>query len=133
MSTYVVEVSPHLRKRWTVKYKDLKTNVEEESEFDSVIVCIGKYSVPFVPKFHGLDKFKGSVIHSHDYRKMDPYRNKNVLLIGAGFSGIDIARALASVAKSVSIYLIKNISQCVKYEMVYLRILETVGVSKSVN
>lgn len=79
----------------------MKSNVEGEKEFDSVIVCVGNYSVPQVPKFQGLEKFKGKVIHSHDYRKTNPYKNKKVLVIGAGFSGTDIAKALATVADTV--------------------------------
>lgn len=101
--TYVIEISPLPRNRWSIKFKDLKRNIEEEEEFDSVIVCIGNYSTPFVTKLQGLDKFKGSAIHSHDYRKISPYRNKKILIVGAGFSGIDIAKAIAPSAKSVSV------------------------------
>lgn len=103
--TYVNEVSPLSRNRWSIKFKDLKLNIEIEEEFDGVIVCVGNYSKPFVPKFQDLDKFKGNVIHSHDYRKITPYKSKRILIVGAGFSGIDIAKALAPVAESVSVWI----------------------------
>lgn len=83
--------------------KDLKTKIEEQLEFDSVMICIGNYSVPLTPYFKGMDNFNGSVIHSHHYRKTNPYKNKKVLIVGAGFSGVDISKALAPVAKKVNI------------------------------
>lgn len=78
-------------------------DIEEEKEFDSVIICIGNYSTPAIPRFQGIEKFEGKTVHSHDYRKVDPYLNKSVLIVGAGFSGIDIAKALAPLAKMVNV------------------------------
>lgn len=76
----------------------------EEKEFDAVIVCIGNYYVPNMPTFQGVESFKGSVIHSHDYRTPEPYKQKKILLIGSGPSAIDIARIVVDQCENVSCY-----------------------------
>lgn len=43
----------------------------------------------------------GSIIHSHDFRLDDPYRDRRVLIVGAGPSGMDIAMQITAVAKRV--------------------------------
>lgn len=88
--------------RWTIKFKDLKTNIVEIKEYDSVMICVGNYSVPKYPTIEGIDKFQGRTIHSHIYRKSDPFRNRRVVLIGGGPSGVDISRIVAEVASKVS-------------------------------
>ena len=58
---------------------------------------------PFVPQLDGLEKFPSeNVIHSHIYRKLQPYKNSVVLVVGGGVSGKDITRGLATVAKEVA-------------------------------
>ena len=51
--------------------------------------------------FKGMDKFKGSVIHSHDYRIPEPFTGLNVLILGGGPSGSDIGIEVSEVAKQV--------------------------------
>ena len=36
-------------------------------------------------------RFDGAVIHSHDYRTADPFKDKHVLVVGIGNSAVDIA------------------------------------------
>ncbi|KAG2387156.1 hypothetical protein C9374_001488 [Naegleria lovaniensis] len=85
--------------------KDDHTPCEKVEEFDFVMACTGHHSKPQIPQFEGLNEhFKGHVMHSHAYK--DPFKeeflNKNVLVIGIGNSGGDIATELAkNVAKSV--------------------------------
>ncbi|KAG8225696.1 hypothetical protein J437_LFUL001729 [Ladona fulva] len=88
-------------KLWTVKVKDLKNNRVEEYEFDSVMVCNGHYSTPFIPKIQGQDSFQGKQIHSHDYRIPETFENQRVAVIGAGPSGMDIALEVSKLAKTV--------------------------------
>ncbi|XP_018577355.1 flavin-containing monooxygenase FMO GS-OX-like 4 isoform X3 [Anoplophora glabripennis] len=102
---HVIEVAPLPGDRWTIKIKDLKTNTTETKEYDVVIVCVGNYSIPKSPNIEGLDKFKGKVIHSHIYRKSDPFKNKRVIVIGGGPSGVDISRIIAEVADKVYVSL----------------------------
>ncbi|PAV91267.1 hypothetical protein WR25_09204 [Diploscapter pachys] len=61
--------------------------------YDIVFVCNGHYFDPYIPLDYS--RFKGVTLHSHDYRRASDYRGQNVLIIGAGPSGIDIALQLA--------------------------------------
>jgi putative flavoprotein involved in K+ transport len=58
-----------------------------------VVVANGYTRVPYLPKWPGA--FDGPVVHSADYRNPQPYRGKDVLIIGAGNSGTEIAVDLA--------------------------------------
>ncbi|KAF7283945.1 hypothetical protein GWI33_022771 [Rhynchophorus ferrugineus] len=101
--TQVTEVDPLPDNKWKIKEKNLKTKVVTEHIFDAVMVCVGNYSVPKIPKIEGSEKFIGKIIHSHHYRKPDGYKGKKVLVIGAGPSGIDISRIVGKVAEKVYI------------------------------
>ncbi|CAH1116805.1 unnamed protein product [Phaedon cochleariae] len=94
-------VSPIPGQIWSVQVRNLKTNMLETREFDSIMICVGEYSDPIIPELLGINKFDGSMIHSHDYRNPNPYKNKIVLIVGAGASGIDIAAKVFPVAKKV--------------------------------
>ncbi|CAG9820500.1 unnamed protein product [Phaedon cochleariae] len=94
-------VSPIHGGKWSVQVKNLRTKKVETKDFDSIIICVGNYSDPIVPKLPGENEFAGSIIHSHDYRNTDPYKNKTVLVVGVGPSGIDIAAKVLAVAKKV--------------------------------
>ena len=59
------------------------------------------YAVPLSPEFPGQNNFIGEIIHSHNYRKPEPYKDKTVVLLGANSSGQDIAIELSKVAKEV--------------------------------
>ncbi|XP_018496831.1 dimethylaniline monooxygenase [N-oxide-forming] 3 [Galendromus occidentalis] len=72
---------------------------EKKTEFFThVLVCNGKYSVPRVPEIDGVETFSGTIEHSHNYRQADAYRGKRVLIVGSGYSGIDIALEISIVA-----------------------------------
>lgn len=59
------------------------------------------YEVPNIPKILGDDKFKGKKLHAHDYRVPEKFRGLNVVVIGAGPSGLDIGLEITSHAKQV--------------------------------
>lgn len=98
---YVKLVEPEQPPGWSLTILDAKTKVTALQRFDAVIICIGHYSTPRLPKIKGQEIFKGYCIHSHDYRIKSPYKNKKVMVLGGGSSGIDIAIIIASVAETV--------------------------------
>ena len=61
----------------------------------SVVVATGYNHTPHIPDWPGRDGFTGELIHSSLYRNPDPYRDKEVLVVGAGNSGAEIAADLA--------------------------------------
>ncbi|MDX6468559.1 MAG: putative flavoprotein involved in transport [Gaiellaceae bacterium] len=60
-----------------------------------VIVATGYNGNPFIPQWPGLDGFTGEVIHSSAYRNPAPFAGRDVLVVGAGNSGAEIATDVA--------------------------------------
>lgn len=63
-----------------------------------VIVATGPERQPFTPEWPGRETFQGELIHSADFRHANDYIGKQVLIIGASNSGIDIGNHLGDVA-----------------------------------
>ncbi|XP_022920141.1 senecionine N-oxygenase-like isoform X2 [Onthophagus taurus] len=97
----VVLVEPIENNRWKLTVEDIKSKVQEILEFDAVMVCVGSNFKIFMPDIVGIDTFTGNIIHSNIYRTPDEYKGQNVLVIGAGSSGTDIAAKIAAVANKV--------------------------------
>ncbi|KAJ7514982.1 hypothetical protein O6H91_23G067300 [Diphasiastrum complanatum] len=111
------EDSANLETRWVVRTRERRQAVEKERDvlnfatgcedqvtdviFDAVVICNGHYSQPRVAWIPGLEKWPGKQMHSHNYRIAEPFRDKVVVVIGNGPSGIDISLELISVAKEV--------------------------------
>ncbi|BCM18827.1 flavin-containing monooxygenase [Mesorhizobium sp. J8] len=60
-----------------------------------VVVATGNNAEPITPRFPGIEAFKGKVLHSAAYTEAAPYVGKNVLVIGMGNTGAEIALDLA--------------------------------------
>lgn len=97
----VTKVEPIDQGKWSVTTKDLVKDENTTEIYDAVFVCNGHYSTPNMPKHQGIDNFKGRVMHSHDYRYPEPFKDQRVLVIGAGPSGIDITRDVSTTARFV--------------------------------
>nr|GEV93383.1 probable flavin-containing monooxygenase 1 [Tanacetum cinerariifolium] len=73
--------------------------------FEYIVVCMGKYGdVPIIPKHEmkkGSEVFKGKVMHSQDYSKLDAeesrqlVKGKKVVVVGYKKSAIDLATECA--------------------------------------
>lgn len=61
-----------------------------------VIVATGYANAPFIPAWTGRDRFPGQLTHAADYRHAEPFRGRDVLVVGAGCSGMEIAHDLAT-------------------------------------
>ena len=68
-----------------------------------LIVATGIMSEPRSPQFEGQEEYRGRVIHSADYRRPEPYIGKQVLVVGVGNSGAEIATELARAGTRVAI------------------------------
>jgi glycine/D-amino acid oxidase-like deaminating enzyme len=60
-----------------------------------VLVALGHQHTPWLPAWPGHEQFPGRILHSFDYRNPGEFRNRDVLVVGGGCSGLDIARDLA--------------------------------------
>lgn len=60
-----------------------------------VVVATGYNGIVNRPAFRGLEGFRGSVVHSSEYKNPAPYLGKRTLVVGCGNSGAEIALDLA--------------------------------------
>jgi putative flavoprotein involved in K+ transport len=64
-------------------------------EARTAIVATGYNGTPRLPAWPGRESFAGELLHSADYREPGPYVGRDVLVVGAGNSGAEIATDLA--------------------------------------
>jgi putative flavoprotein involved in K+ transport len=83
-------------------------------EAATVIVATGYNGVPFVPDWPGRSSFGGELIHSSQYRNPSPFRGRDVLVVGAGNSGAEIATDVADGGASHSRLSVRTPPQIVR-------------------
>ena len=71
----------------------LKTS-SGELDADVAVLATGFTNVPFLPAWPGAASFSGELVHSSAYRNAEPYRGRDVLVVGSGNSGAEIAAEL---------------------------------------
>ncbi|MEU9090400.1 NAD(P)/FAD-dependent oxidoreductase [Streptomyces sp. NPDC048428] len=57
----------------------------------AVVVATGYNHTPRIPDWSGRDTFTGELLHASDYRNPAPYAGKDVLVVGVGNTGAEIA------------------------------------------
>ncbi|MER6114338.1 NAD(P)/FAD-dependent oxidoreductase [Streptomyces sp. NPDC001743] len=57
----------------------------------AVVVATGYNHTPRIPDWPGRDTFTGELLHACDYRNPAPYAGKDVLVVGVGNTGAEIA------------------------------------------
>jgi Flavin-binding monooxygenase-like len=97
--TVVEHVEPLPDGGYKVSTENLDTGVKKTDTYGAVLVCNGHHWRPKMPDFSG--EFNGEMLHSRNYRNPDNFKGKNVLILGVGNSGVDIACDVASVAANV--------------------------------
>ena len=84
---------------WTIMVK--KAGEEREEYFTDLVVCNGHHWNPRWPNYPG--KFSGEYLHSHHFKKAEPFKDKKVLVIGGGNSACDVAVETSRVSKKTFI------------------------------
>lgn len=97
-NTGVKNVFKNEHSQYIVETEDGKQGI-----YSSVIVASGQYWNPIQPKIKGY--FQGEQFHSHYYRTAESLKDKNVIIVGLGASGVDIASEVSRVAKSTTVSL----------------------------
>ncbi|WP_434599889.1 flavin-containing monooxygenase [Streptomyces sp. A5-4] len=106
MKKYVEVLNPDIRYETEVHQVDREAGrwVVRTSGGDlparNVVVATGLHRKPFVPDWPGLEGFEGEFLHARSYTLPDPYVGKDVLVVGCGPTGIDIAVAAANAGAS---------------------------------
>jgi putative flavoprotein involved in K+ transport len=68
----------------------VETQGGETWEAPIVIVATGVNRVPFIPKWEGLEQYKGQFSHAASYKSGRDYKGKHVLVVGVGNTGAEI-------------------------------------------
>jgi cation diffusion facilitator CzcD-associated flavoprotein CzcO len=63
----------------------------------NVVVATGNERVPSTPAWPGRAQFAGELIHAADFGRVDRFKNKRVLVVGAGNSGTDVLNHLVRI------------------------------------
>lgn len=82
---------------YRVMVRDLDTNERRTEDYRAVMVCNGHHWAPKVPEFPG--HFDGAVLHARDYSVPEEFEDNNVLVVGIGNSGVDIATETSYVSR----------------------------------
>jgi putative flavoprotein involved in K+ transport len=61
-----------------------------------MVVATGYDRVPKIPDWPGVDSFSGELLHASAFRNATPYRDRDVLVVGAGNTGSEVATRLVN-------------------------------------
>lgn len=95
--TRVNKAEPTGDGRW--KLSITNKDGDHEEVFDKLLVASGHHWDPRIPEYPG--SFAGEILHSHGFKKAEPFRGKRVLVVGGGNSACDVAVETARVAEHV--------------------------------
>lgn len=70
---------------------------------DAVVIATGYNHSPKITEWPGLDTYPGTVVHSNAYRNPESLAARDVLVVGPGNSGAEIATDLAEAGATVSL------------------------------
>lgn len=62
-----------------------------------IINATGTWETPFIPEYPGAELFKGRQLHTKDYRTVDEFIGKHVVVVGAGISAIQLLDEISQV------------------------------------
>lgn len=79
----------------------IKEGEEKTEIFTDLVVCNGHHWQPKYPHYPGI--FEGDFLHSHQYKKATPFKQKKVLVVGGGNSACDIAVETSRISRQTSI------------------------------
>ncbi|KAK5811274.1 probable indole-3-pyruvate monooxygenase YUCCA10 isoform X2 [Gossypium arboreum] len=108
-----------ITKEWIVKVRKLSSGEVEEFRGRFLVVASGEATDPYTPEIEGLKSFPGDVLHSTQFKNGKAFRDKNVLVVGSGNSGMEIAMDLANHGAKTSI-VVRSPVHILSREMVYL-------------
>ncbi len=60
-----------------------------------LIIATGRDRLPRMPRWAGIEEFQGELLHASEYRRVTPFVGRDVLIVGIGNSGTEIATQLA--------------------------------------
>merc|ERR1712232_185626 len=94
-----VEKLMHEKGKWQVDVQDNGGELTSLT-FDYVVIATGVYSSTskYIPQYKGAETFKGTWLHSVDFKDVDVCAGKHVVTVGYGKSAFDCAQFSSKVA-----------------------------------
>jgi dimethylaniline monooxygenase (N-oxide forming) len=86
---------------WEVTALHVETGATVTKMYRAVVVANGHHWDPNLPETDAV--FAGETIHAQEYRTPEPYIGRDVLVVGVGNTGVDIACEVAWLANSVTL------------------------------
>ncbi|KAK2390470.1 putative indole-3-pyruvate monooxygenase YUCCA10 [Trifolium repens] len=117
--------------KWRVIVKDNTLNVDEIYVADHLVVATGENCDPYIPMINGLENFEGDYLHCNKYLNGRSWYDKNVLVVGSGNSGMEIAYDLSTWGANTSMVIRSPVHYFTK-EMVYvgMSLLKYISINK---
>ena len=98
-NTEVIRAEYVSDQRWEITVR--QEGAETTEVFTDLVVCNGHHWNPRWPTYPG--EFTGEYLHSHQFKRAAPFRDKRVLVIGGGNSACDVAVETSRVSKRTCI------------------------------
>ena len=98
-NTHVETITQQADKRWKIVFTD--QNGPHEDVFDYLLVANGHHWDPVIPQYPG--HFNGDILHAHQYKKAEPFKNQRVLVVGGGNSACDISVEISRISPKTCI------------------------------
>ncbi|XP_030443412.2 probable indole-3-pyruvate monooxygenase YUCCA11 [Syzygium oleosum] len=105
--------------KWRIVATNMGSGEQEVYVAEFLVVASGENSEGVMPEVDGLESFGGEAMHSSNYRNGKEFRGKNVLVVGCGNSGMEIAYDLWSYGANTSI-VARSPVEVVTKEMVFI-------------
>ena len=88
--------------RWTVEAESDKTIVRLSCNF--LYLCTGYYDYErgYTPEWHGVERFRGTIVHPQKWPEDLDYAGKRIVVIGSGATAITLVPAIAERAAHVT-------------------------------
>ncbi|KAH6758149.1 Flavin-binding monooxygenase family protein [Perilla frutescens var. frutescens] len=88
---------------WVIVAQDARSGTTEKWVAKFLVVATGENSEGSIPSILGLDSYKGEVLHSNGYDNGERFKEREVLVVGSGNSGMEIAFDLSNWGARTSI------------------------------
>jgi hypothetical protein len=89
------------RKQWSVTLRRANRS-ERVMHPRHLIFATGVSSIPYTPELPGLSDFRGTVVHSGDFKNAEAWKGRKALVLGTGTSGHDVAQELQAHSANVT-------------------------------
>ncbi|KAF4366307.1 hypothetical protein CsatB_023494 [Cannabis sativa] len=107
---------------WKIETNNMLSGEREIYAAEFLVVATGENAKAFIPDIHGIESFKGELIHSSQYTNGRKYEGKSVLVVGSGNSGMEISNDLSEFGAQTCI-VIRSPLHVLSKTMVYVGML----------